>query len=88
MIHFDCWIIIVIYALCANAHGFAIQILARYYVAAKVALDSTQYFLSHETGCQGQKVQLDMYYNPPRIHCCLMVYFDHQNIQQSLRCIT
>jgi hypothetical protein len=29
MIHFDCWIIIVIYALCANAHGFAIQILAR-----------------------------------------------------------
>ncbi len=49
MIGFDCWIIIVIYAHCANAHGFAIQILARQFVGGKVALDSTQDFLSHET---------------------------------------
>ncbi len=35
------------------------------FVGGKVALDSTQYFLSRETWCQVQKVQLNMYYNPP-----------------------
>jgi hypothetical protein len=53
----------------------------------KVALDNTQYFLSNETRFQLQKAQLDMFYNPPTIHCSLMVYFDHQKLQQSFRWI-
>ncbi len=49
MIDFDWWVVIVTYALCANAHGFAIQTLERWFEDGKVALDNTQYFLSNET---------------------------------------
>jgi hypothetical protein len=87
MIDFDWWVVIVTYELYANAHGFAIQILERWFEGGKTALDNTQYFLSNETPCQVQKAQSDMYYNPPTIQCYLMAYFDHQKSQQSFRCI-